>query len=263
MPKIRYPKISIITPTLNQVDFIERTIRSVLEQDYPNLEYIIVDGGSKDGTLDILNDYKSELILITEKDNGQTNAINKGLRISTGEIVAYLNSDDIYYKDTLFKISKTFADNPNALWISGRCKIIDEDDREIRQLISNYKNFWLDRYNYLTLLVLNFISQPATFWTRKIVDEFGFLDDRLKYAMDYDYWLKIGRNHQPYILNDCLAGFRIHPKSKSTLDFQKQFLEEYQTAKRYTKSRFLLFLHRLHYYLLILGPYTLFSLVKK
>lgn len=262
MLKNKYPKISIVTPALNQVDFIERTVRSVLEQGYPNLEYIVVDGGSTDGTLDILRDYRSKLILISEKDKGQTSAINKGLRIATGEIVAYLNSDDLYLKDSLFKVAKAFIDKPEALWISGRCKIIDGEDKEIRQGITSYKNFWLNHYNYFVLLVLNFISQPATFWKSQVIKELDYLDESLYYVMDYEYWLRIGKKYKPYILKDYLAGFRIQRKSKSILGFQKEFLEEYNVARRYTKSNLTLFLHRLHYYLLIFGPYSLFSLLK-
>lgn len=262
MLKNKYPKISIVTPTLNQVDFIERTVRSVLEQGYPNLEYIVVDGGSTDGTLDILRDYKSKLILISKKDKGQTSAINKGLRIATGEIVAYLNSDDVYLKDSLFKVAKAFIDKPEALWISGRCKIIDEEDKEIRQGITSYKNFWLNHYNYFVLLVLNFISQPATFWKSQVIKDLDYLDESLYYVMDYEYWLRIGKKYKPYILKDYLAGFRIQRKSKSILGFQKEFLEEYSVARRYTKSNLTLFLHRLHYYLLIFGPYSLLSLLK-
>ncbi|KKR34291.1 MAG: Glycosyl transferase family 2 [Candidatus Gottesmanbacteria bacterium GW2011_GWC2_39_8] len=257
----KFPKISVITPTYNQVDYIERTIRSVLEQEYPNLEYIIVDGASRDGTLDIIKDYKDKVILISEKDKGHSDAINKGLKRATGEIICYLNSDDLLEKGSLFEVARIFSSDKNIKWLSGRCRIINTDDREIRQGIRNYKNFWLSHYNYWILKILNFISQPATFWRKEAVEE--TFDEELYYTMDYDFWLRIGQKYRPYISDKYFASFRIQPKSKSVLGFQKQFTEEYQVLKRYSRSKIILFLHRLHYYLFIHGPYTALTLISR
>ncbi len=119
------PKISIITPSWNQGPFIERTIRSVLEQGYPNLEYIVMDGGSTDGTIDILRKYEGRLTWVSDKDKGQADAINKGITRSTGDIIAYLNSDDIYETGALRKAADHFSAHPDDRWLTGQCRIID------------------------------------------------------------------------------------------------------------------------------------------
>src|SRR5688500_4533124 len=119
-----HPKISIITPSLNQGDFIEQTILSVLSQDYPNLEYLVVDGGSSDATLGVLAKYAGKVTWISEADKGQTDAINKGLRRATGSIVGYLNADDLLLPGTLNKIGEVFSDHPQARWATGTCRIV-------------------------------------------------------------------------------------------------------------------------------------------
>jgi glycosyltransferase involved in cell wall biosynthesis len=241
----KLPRISIITPSLNQGDFIEKSIRSVLDQQYPDLEYIIVDGGSTDQTSEIIQKYSHSLLSISEKDNGQTQAINKGLRQSTGDILAFLSSDDIYLPGALRIVGEYFSEHPDAMWLSGYCINIDNNDNEIRKFIRYYKNFWLAIHNYKVLLVLNYVSQPSTFWRRKVLEEAGFLDENLYFTMDYEYWLRLGRNYPLHVINQNLARFRIHKLSKSGSTSHKQFDEEYQVAGRYS-NKFLLILHRIH-----------------
>src|SRR3989344_6836696 len=155
----KWPKISIVTPTLNQGKYIEKSITSVLEQDYPNLEYLIMDGGSTDGTLKILKKYENRLNWYSGKDRGQSDAINKGLKKTSGEILAFLNSDDYYERNTLLKVGKFFQDNPNAMWVTGKCKIIDAQGVETRTVITAYKNFILKYLRYRNILhIINFIS---------------------------------------------------------------------------------------------------------
>lgn len=143
--KKNLPKISIITPSYNQANYIEDTILSVLSQDYPNLEYIIIDGGSDDGTLEILKKYDKKLKIISEKDSGQTNAINKGMKISTGDIISYLNSDDMYLPGTLKTVGCRFTNYHDVKWITGRCRIIDNRGIAIRSIITTWKNLWLKK----------------------------------------------------------------------------------------------------------------------
>lgn len=239
------PRISIITPSLNQADFIEETILSVLDQDYPDLEFIVMDGGSTDATLEILQKYQHRLTWSSEADRGQSHAVNKGMRRATGEVLAFLNADDLLEPGALLAAGRYFADHPHAAWLTGKCTIIDPEGREIRKWITAYKNFWLRFHSYSVLQVLNDISQPATFWRRSVVEELGMLDEELTYTMDYEYWLRIGRAHKLHVLRRPLAFFRLHPASKSGSRFGQQFAEELTVCRRYA-SPFLVWLHRLH-----------------
>jgi len=186
-----YPKITIITPSFNQGQFIEKTILSILSQDYPNLEYFVIDGGSSDNTLQILEKYTERLTWISEPDRGQTDAINKGLRRATGDIVAYLNSDDLLSPNTLLEVGAIFAARPQTVWVTGQCLIVDENGREVRRLITMYKNILLRLRSFSLLLIMDYISQPATFWRRNIIEEIGMPNEKLHYVMDYEFWLRL------------------------------------------------------------------------
>lgn len=240
------PRITIVTPSYNQGRFIEETIQSVLSQGYPDLEYIVIDGGSTDETLSILKKYGREIQWVSERDRGQAHAINKGLRMATGDVVAFLNSDDLYKPGALLSVGEFFALHPQAHWLTGRCCIIDEYGREIRRPITLYKNLWLSVRSYTILLVLNYISQPATFWRRSVLDTVGYLNEDLCYTMDYEYWLRIGRLFRLWFIGRELACFRYHSFSKSSLSTRAQFDEELTVARCYTRSRILLGLHNFH-----------------
>lgn len=226
-------KISIITPSYNQANFIERTIQSVLGQNYPDLQYIVMDGGSTDGTLNILKKYSRQITWRSEVDRGQSNAINKGLRLATGDIVAYLNSDDTYQPCAFERVADFFENHPDKQWAYGKCKIINENDREIRRPITAYKNLLLKKYSYKKLLTENFISQPATFWRRELHDEIGYLNEIEYFCMDYEFWLRLGQKYAPGVIDAHLANFRCHPGSKSGNLNKKQFQDELRLAKQY------------------------------
>lgn len=246
MPK-KLPKISIITPSYNQAKYINQTILSVLDQNYPNLEYIVMDGGSTDGTIEILQKYNKQLKWICEKDNGQTDAINKGLRLTTGEIVGYLNSDDLLENNCLENVSKFFATNPNVNWVTGKCHIINDKGRKNRNFVSLYKNFCLKYLRFInTLYILNYISQPATFWRKELVESIGYFDDSYHLSMDYDYWLRIFKKSKPGFIDAYLASFRVHEASKGSRSLKDQLNESYEIAKKYTSGELFLKLHRLH-----------------
>jgi glycosyltransferase involved in cell wall biosynthesis len=247
------PPISIITPSFNQVDFIESTILSVLEQDYPALEYIVIDGGSTDGTLDILRKYEDRLTWISEPDRGQGHAINKGLARASGEVVAFLNSDDVFSSGALHAVGAYFVSHPEAQWLTGKCSIIDEGGYDIRKTITAYKDFWLGFRSYAVLQVLNYISQPATFWRRSLIEHVGNLNEDLRFTMDYEYWLRIGHQHRLHALRQRLAGFRLYATSKSGSEFEEQFDEELAVCRQFA-SPLMAQLHRLHNKL-ILGVY--------
>jgi len=239
------PKISVITPSLNQASFIEETIQSVLSQNYPKLEYLVVDGGSTDNTLQIISKYESHLSWISETDNGQAAAINKGLRLVNGDVVAFLNSDDLYEPGALMAVGNFFADYPEANWLTGLCINIDQSGNEIRRRIRLYKNFWLRFNNYSILQVLNYISQPSTFWKRSAMNRIGYLNEQLHYTMDYDYWLRLGQYYSLHVLYRDLAKFRIHSNSKSGATTHRQFDEELKVVEQYYTG-LPVFLHRLH-----------------
>ena len=177
MIKNNFPKISIVMPSYNTVDYIERSIRSVVEQDYKNIELFIKDGGSTDGTVEIIKHYADKypklIRWVSDNDKGQTNAINIGMRRVNGDILTYLNSDDIYKKGALKEVAEFFLKNPKIMWAYGKADIIDWDDKIIRRWITAYKNFWLRGYSYTTLLILNYISQMACFWRKEAAKDVG------------------------------------------------------------------------------------------
>ncbi len=225
-------KISIITPSFNQAQYIEQTIQSVLSQkgDF-HLEYIIIDGGSTDATLDILKKYTGKISWTSEKDRGQSDAINKGFKKATGDIIGWLNSDDLYEPDTLNNVARFFKKNPAVKWVYGKCRIIDEKNREIRRGVTFYKNLLLRKYSYNKLLAENFISQPAVFFRREILDDIGYLDLNQHIVMDYDFWLRIGKKHPAGVINKYLASFRWYTDSKSGSLYKRQFRDEFNVAK--------------------------------
>jgi glycosyltransferase involved in cell wall biosynthesis len=244
--KTSLPKISVITPSLNQGDFIGQTIESVLSQGYPKLEYIVMDGGSTDNTLEVLKKCDDRVYWETENDRGQSHAINKGLRLASGDVVALLNSDDLHEPETLFKVGKFFAHHPKADWLTGKCRVIDQRGRTIRRGVTQYKNFWLRFRSYRVLLVLDYISQPATFWRYQVIKRIGEFDEDLQYAMDYDYSLRVGQHFQLWVLNEYLASYRMHPSSKAGGSAQAQFCVDLEIAKKYTSSSVIRVLHAFH-----------------
>lgn len=228
------PRISIITPSYGHARFIERTLRSVIDQagDF-DLEYRVLDGGSEDGTLDILRRYEGRLEWISEPDTGQVDAINKGLRMATGDIVGWLNSDDVLMPGALARVAAAFAAYPRAEWVHGRCEVIGIDDRPIRRWISRYKDFRARRHSFENLLTENYISQMTTFWRRSVHDQVGYLDDSFKLAFDYEFWLRLAKRGAPVYLEERIACFRWYETSKSGASYKRQFEEDAEAAARH------------------------------
>ncbi len=240
------PRLTVVTPSYNQGRFIEQTIESILGQGYPGLEYIVMDGGSTDETVDILKRYGDRLTWRSEPDRGQSDALNKGLRLATGEVVAFLNSDDYYEPGALHAVGEFFAQHPESHWLTGKCRTVDENGREIRRAVTLYKNAWLRLGGYGALQVLNYVSQPATFWRRSMLERVGEFDESLNYAMDYDYWLRAGREFELEVLDRYLASFRVHSTSKAGASASAQFDVDLEIARNQSRSRGLVELHRLH-----------------
>lgn len=234
-------KISIITTNFNTKKYLEETIRSVLNQEGDfELEYIIIDGGSTDGSLEIIKKYKDKLKYISEKDTGQSNGINKGLKMATGDIVAFLNSDDLYLQGTLDKVAKYFRENPDCMWLTGYCRIIDDNGIIHKQFITKYKNICLRNFNLTNLLIEDPISQPATFWRRKLHDEVGFIDENLHFSMDQDLWARFAKRYKLHILPEYLAKFRFSSNTKTGANVEKTLQESKLVAKRYSNKKILL-----------------------
>lgn len=242
------PTISLVTPSLNQGDFIEKTILSVLSQEYPHLEYIVMDGGSSDNTPRVLEHYSDRIRWVSEPDRGQTDAINKGLRMTHGSIVGYLNADDALLPGSLWKVADAFANQPDARWATGKCRIVAEAGIEIRKSITSYKNLLLGMSSFPFLVMTNYISQPSTFWRRDAMEEVGFLDEGLQYIMDYEYWLRLYSRYPLLFIPEYLASFTIHPASKTTsMGHRDVYIrEEKDVIRRHTRSRALWLLHDLH-----------------
>ena len=211
---MRWPKISIVTPSYNQGKFIERTVRSVLLQRYPDLEYIVMDGGSTDDTLDRLGPYIQQFsYFVSEPDKGQADAIASGFARSSGEIMAYLNSDDLLAPDALHFVANFFRDHPNVGWIySHRCTV-DDDDRVIGYwILPPHQNFLMRRWDY--------IPQETCFWRRSLFEKTGNIDRSYRFAMDYDLFVRFMNKGRGRRVNRFLGAFREHSTSKT-----KQLLE--------------------------------------
>ncbi|MDP8223432.1 MAG: glycosyltransferase family 2 protein [Candidatus Lernaella stagnicola] len=227
-------RISVITPSYNQVAYLERALRSVHEQEGPfEIEHWVIDGGSTDGTVEMLERWSDKLQYVSEADRGQSHALNKGIERATGEIICWLNSDDLLLPGALAVVADFFRTHAHVRWAYGRCLILDEHDREIRKPITWYKNRLARRYSYTKLLVENYISQQATFFTKELVDEAGGIDESLKYDMDYELWLRFGLICEPGILDADLGAFRFYAECKTGGDIDPTLRAAYEIAKKY------------------------------
>jgi len=218
MMKKKYPKISIITPSYNQGQYIEETIRSVLLQDYPNLEYIIIDGGSTDNSVEIIKKYESYLAYwVSEPDEGQTSAINKGFRRATGDIIAWINSDDLYVEGAFYKVAEIFKQNPHFSVIYGNCIFFKENEPEY---LHKPGAFDIKRF-----VAGDYIAQPSTFFKRHVIEEIGYLDERFHFSLDYDLLMRLSSKCSIEYVDETFAQFRFHDDSK-TISQRFHFLPE-------------------------------------
>jgi len=230
-------KFSIITVNRNGARFLEEALCSVLSQRVPGvgLEYIVLDGGSTDGSLSILKRYESELAhLVCGPDGGPAAALNRGFSLATGEVIAWLNADDRYHPGALKRVAGTMSQNPDRGIAFGGCGIIDESGREIRKPITRFKEFFFPLSCRFAIQCLNYVSQPATFFRRRVLEEAGNLRTDLRAAWDYDLWLRLWRRRGAVRVPGAtpLADFRWHPGSISGTHFGTQFREEYEAAAR-------------------------------
>lgn len=208
-----------------------------------------MDGGSTDNTVEILKRYEGKLKWFSEKDKGQSDAINKGLKIATGDIVAWLNSDDYYLPGTLQKVGSYSEEHKDAQWITGDYEIVDENGKEIQSFVRTYKNFLRSLPFRSTLYVANYINQPSTFLKRTLLKEVGFVNENYHLCMDYDLWLRIYKRYPLFTISSPLSAFRIHSTSKGKSQYQKQFNEEIEVAQKNGAGYIALLLHRIHSFL--------------
>jgi len=201
--------VSIITPSFNQADYLEQTLRSVLEQNYPNIEYIVIDGSSTDGSEEIIRKHADSLAYwISEKDSGQAEAINKGFTRARGEIVAWLNSDDYYLPDAISSAVKVFEENPDVLLIYGDMLAVNEHGQTTN--ILKYRQLSLE-----DLLCFQIIGQPSVFFRREVLSKTGPLDTTFHFLLDHHLWIRIARHGKILHVPQTLSAARYHPAAKN------------------------------------------------
>ena len=234
-------KVSIVTPVLNCQEFIRETIESVINQkgDF-ELEYIIKDGGSTDGTLDILNEYKDKVTIVTKKDSSVAEAINLGMGMATGDIGAVLMGDDTYEEGAILKVVDAFKAYPQKRWLYGKCKIINSSGGEIRKSIKLYKNLVGFYYSKHILMLENYISEPAVFWRMSLFCEIGGWHSVYIRADDYHMWMKMAQVGSAIHIRKYLSSFRLHSASFTSNYFEGQIEEELKIASNYCNSSQLL-----------------------
>lgn len=250
MKQATVPSLNIVTPSFNQGRFILQTIESVLSQDDPVLIYWVMDGGSTDNTVDVLKSFGRKINWVSQKDKGQTDAINKGIEktlqtASDDDIYAYINSDDYYQPGAFARVRSYFNAHPTCDWVIGDAVIVDEKGSEIQKLIRLYKSIF--RLVPFSLWIGNSYPQPSVFLRARLIKKIGLFKNELHYVMDYEYWLRATTQcGTPGFLDIPLSEFRIHPDSKGTTQFTKQFQEGYEVVRRYTKNTLVLALHKIH-----------------
>jgi glycosyltransferase involved in cell wall biosynthesis len=222
------PLVSVVTPSLNQGRFIGDAVRSVLGQDYPRIEYLVVDGGSTDGTLAVLAGHDGAVRWISEPDNGQAAAINKGFRLASGEVLAWLNSDDLYEPQAISAAIAYLQAHPDTAMVYGDATHVDAEDVEIGPC-AYVGPFDLDRLIHES----DYIVQPAAFFRRSAFEAVGGLDESLHWGMDYDLWLKIARRFPIAYLPRKLARYRQTGENKTALGRFDRFEEIKRIGQRH------------------------------
>ena len=232
--QINLPKISVITPSYNQANFLEQTIRSVLLQHYPQLEYIIIDGGSTDTSVSIIRKYAPWLSYwVSEPDCGQSHAINKGFKKATGQILCWLNSDDYYMPGTLLKVGKILAGSRGKYALAGHCLKIYSDGRPPAILEGSYQNrrrlfeFWKGYQ----------MHQPAIFWRREVFEKVGLLNEELDQIMDFDYWVRISEHFDFVNVDQILACCHYHLDAKTGDNYSQYHADLKKHARSYWGSK--------------------------
>ena len=221
------PTFTIVTPSFNQAAYLEQTIRSVLDQKYPNLQYIIIDGGSSDGSVEIIKRYASHLdYWISEPDRGQSHALNKGFARAGGDILGFINSDDGFYPGALHTVAELYQQGSS--WIVGHVDILEQDGTRAPQVLHPLAT-------PIDWFFTNPIPQQGTFWAAQYTKQLGPFSEDLRYTFDYDFWMRLRfrANLMPHILPSPLAWFRMHAASKTVAEGTSFTAENMQIRKRF------------------------------
>jgi glycosyltransferase involved in cell wall biosynthesis len=219
--------LSIITCTWNSASYLPASIASVLAQDYPHIEYIFVDGGSTDGTLEQIAALPVKAKVLHNVRGGISHAMNEGIRVATGDVIAHIHSDDYYLGTDVFSKVLAVFEKTGCQWLFGR--IMSDIDGVLTP-----ESYTVPQYSFKRFLRRNFIPHPATFIRLKVFDEVGVFSETLRYAMDYDQFLRIGKRYEPHQLDSHLAAFRRHDGSTTQKNFMKSFAEDFLVRCTYS-----------------------------
>jgi glycosyltransferase involved in cell wall biosynthesis len=236
-------KFSIAVPNFNGQPYFQDALESLINAGRNrSVEILVQDAGSTDGSIEMARGVLGQRNVRVEKDEGQEDAINKAWHRSTGDVLAWLNSDDLLEPEALRVVEESFGRAPNAEWCVGKFKIIDEQGRPIRRLHTAYKHFLLNRYSRRLLFVENMIPQMSVFIKRSLWERVGNLKKGI-WAFDYDYWLRLSALAEPLVIGEHLSSFRWHSTSKTGRDVGKLFKEELDVCRDHTSSKILRTLH--------------------
>jgi len=249
------PKISVVIPSYNKVKYIGETLASIVNQGYANYEVIIQDGGSSDGTLEVIKKYASKfprnITWVSHKDKGQLDAVNKGMKRASGDILTYINADDIYLPNAFSEVSNIYLKDSDCLWYAGKSILVDERGRKVDHwlntlVVARYKDFLLRVNRYKFLLVVNYLMQPSMFITRVAFEKYGPFTGVRNFIMEYEMWLKIGKTRMPVVIDKNLACFRMSTTNITSTKYRDLLTEDMKVAKKYTNNLLVLFFHWLN-----------------
>jgi glycosyltransferase involved in cell wall biosynthesis len=251
----KYPKISIVIPSYNKQRYLKQTLDSILQQEYANFEVIIQDGGSTDGSLGIIKEYanKHQKVIRYEskKDNGQLDAINEGVKKTTGDIISFINADDIYLKNCFKTVSKIFLNNPGIVWVAGGGIVINEGGKESesrmqKYFVNIYKNLLLFSNRYSLLLCVNYLMQPSVFVSKQAINKYGPFKGNRQFVAEYEMWLRLGKVIMPIVTQSKLSGFRLAKGNISTTNYHELLREDYRITQKFTNNKLILLIHKLN-----------------